>query len=215
MSHLWILKIAVGIMAIPLLAIGLRGAVTKRPFLVSLRHFVWIMSIPSLLSVVAFGGLIFDSPFNNSPFNSSPFNSSPFNALGFAGIILLIVFLLVFGIMLFVMWKQTDGYSAFGVTDESFQEALRSALKRLNLPFEETIFRLRLTSIGADLQASVLSSMGCAQLMIKQSGHRSTLKSIAVAMNDYFKTEPCKTNMTTNICYIIIGALTIIAALYI
>jgi hypothetical protein len=206
MNHLWIFKVAFGFFAIPFLIIGIRGVVIKRPFLVHLRHFVWIMSIPVLLLIAIYVGLFFDRPFNNIPFNA-------FDFPGISLLIAFIVFLLVYGIMFLLIWKQTEGYSVFGVTDESFQEALRTALNRLNLPFEETIFRFRLTSIGADLRASVQSSMGCAQLMIKQSGHKSTLKSIAGAMNDYFKTEPCKTNMTTNIFYIIVGALTIIATL--
>jgi hypothetical protein len=208
MNHLWIFKVAFGFFAIPFLIIGIRGVVTKRPFLVHLRHFVWIMSIPVLLLIAANVGLFFDKPFNNIPFNT-------FDFAGISLLIAFIAFLLAYGIMCLLIWKQTEGYSVFGVTDESFQAALRSALNRLNLPFEETIFRLRLTSIGADLQASVQSSMGCAELMIEQSGHKSTLKSIAGAMNDYFKTEPCKTNMRTNILYIIIGALNIIATLYV
>jgi hypothetical protein len=202
MNNLWIFKVAFVIMAVPLLASGLQGVITKRPFLVPLRRFVWIMSVPVLLSVAAVGWLIFDSPFNDSPFN----------AFDFLGIFFLVVFLLVFGITFFVVWKQTDGYSAFGVTDESFQEALHSALNKLNLPFEETIFRLRLTSIGADLQANVQSSMGFGHLTIKQSEHRQALKNIADAMNEYFRTTSVKLNMAASIYQIIMGALVIIAA---
>jgi hypothetical protein len=203
MSHLWVFKIAFGIMAIPLLTIGLRGVVTKRPFLVPLRQFVWIMSIPALLPVAAFGGLIFDGPFD-------PFDFG----FGFVGIILSVVSLLVFGIMFFVLWKQSEGYSAFGVTDETFQEALHIALNKLNLPFEETIFSLRLPSIGADLQVGVHSSMGLGHLTIKQPRHSPILKNIADAMNEYFKTSAGKLNMAGSIYFIIIGALVIIAAVY-
>jgi hypothetical protein len=213
MSSLWIIKVAFGIIAILLLTIGLRGAVTKRPFLVSLRHFVWIMSIPPLLSVAAVGGLIFDGPFFDGPYFDGPSNAIDFG-FGFVGIILLIVFLLSLGIMFFAIWKQTVGYSAFGVTDESFQEALHSALNKLNLPFEETIFRLRLTSIGADLQVAVQSSMGLGQLTIKQSEHRPILKNIADAMNEYFKTTSGKLNTAASIYFIIMGVLVIIPAIY-
>jgi hypothetical protein len=65
------------------------------------------------------------------------------------------------------------------------------------------------------LRASVHSSLGCAQLIIKHPGHRSTLKSIVDAMNDYFKTVPCKTNITTNVYLIILSALTVITVIYI
>jgi hypothetical protein len=212
MSNMWMFKVAIGIFALPLLMLGIRGIVTKKPFIVSLRHFVLIISIPVLIA--AADGLIFSGWL---------IFYSPFNALGFAGIgpliifllVFGVIFLLVFGVMFLILWKQTEGYSALGVTDESFQDSLRSALNKLNLPFEETIFRIRLTSIEADLYASVYSSLGCAQLIIKHPGHRSTLKSIVDAMNDYFKTVPCKTNMTTNVYFIILGALAIITAVYI
>jgi hypothetical protein len=198
MGNLWMFKVAYGAFAIPYLMLGIRGVVTKKPFLVPLRHIVLIISIPVLVAIA--GGLIF---------------ASPFNVFSVAGIIPSIICLLVFGITFLILWQQSEGYSAFGVTDESFQEAIRSALNKLNLPFEETIFRIRLTSVEADLQASVHSSLGCAQLIIKHPGHRSTLKSIVDAMNDYFNTVPCKTNMTTNVYLIIFGALSIITVIYI
>jgi len=198
MSNLWMFKVATGILVMPLLMLGIRGVVTKKPFIVPLRHFVLIVSIP--VFIVAAGGLIF---------------YGSFDALGFAEIVPLIIFLLLFGGMFLMLWKQTEGYSAFGVTDESFQDSLRSALNKLNLPFEETLFRIRLTSIEADLHASVHSSLGCAQIIIKHTGHQSTLKSIVDAMNDYFKTVPCRTNMTTNVYFIILSALTIITVVYI
>jgi hypothetical protein len=208
MSSLWIIKVAFGIIAILLLTIGLRVAVTKRPFLVSHRHFVWIMSIPPILSVAAVGGLIFDGPFFDGSFNAFDFGFE------FVGITLLIVFLLSLGIAFFAIWKRPGEYSAFGVTDESFQEALHSALNKLNLPFEETVFRIRLTSIGADLQVAVQSSMGLGYLTIKQPEHRPMLKNIADAMNEYFKTTSGKLNTAASIYFIIMGALVTIAAIY-
>ena len=200
MSNLWMYKVAMGIVVLPILIptlmIGIRGVVTKKPFLVPLRSF-YKVSIP--VFIVAAGGLIFYGSFE----------------LGFAGIAPLLIFLLVSGVMFLMLWMQTEGYSAFGVTDESFQDSLHSALNKLNLPFEETIYRIRLTSIEADLHASVQSSLGCAQIKIMHPGHRSTLKSIVDAMNEYFKTVPCRTNMTTNVCSIIFSALIIITMIYI
>ncbi len=218
MGNLWIFKLAIGSFAIPILMIGLRGVVTKRPFLVSDRLIIGIMSISALLSVtalpfIACGGLFFDEPF--SAFNVGSVGGNDFS-FKFVGIILLIAFLIVFflplGIAFFALRDQTDGYSAFGVTDESFQEALHSALNKLNLPFEETIFRLRLTSTGADLQAVVQSAMGIGQLTIKPSEHRPILKNIADAMNEYFTKTSGKLNVAASIYSIIMGALALIAA---
>jgi hypothetical protein len=198
MSYLWMYKVAIGIFAMPLLLLGIRGVVTKKPFLVPLHRFIFILLIPVFIAAAV--EMIFYSPFNDS---------------GFAGIVTLIICFLVIGVIFLLLWKQTEEYWALGVTDESFQDSLRSALNKLNLPFEETIFRIRLTSIEADLHASVHNSLGCAELIIKHPGHRSTLKSIVEAMNDYFKTVPCKTNMTTNVYLIILSALIIFTVIHI
>jgi hypothetical protein len=192
MNHLWMFKIAIGIFAIPNLLLGIRGVVTKRPLLVPRRRFVWILAIP--LSIPALLLIAF----------------SPFDRLDPVSYVVLIIYSLVSVVMLLVIWKRTEGYSALGVTDESFQEALRSALNRLNLPFEENIFRIRLTSLDAELKASVQFSLGSAELAIKPPAHRSTLNNIVDAMNDYYKTTPCKINRTTSIYFVMSSAIAII-----
>jgi hypothetical protein len=93
-----------------------------------------------------------------------------------------------------VLWK-TRGYVISGATEEYLQNALRAALQKLNLPFEESVARLQLTSLDADLLISV-SGFGSALMKLKQHQHDSVLKQIADDMNVYFATVPGKVNLT-------------------
>lgn len=101
------------------------------------------------------------------------------------------------------------GYMIFGVSDETFREALTSALNKLNLPYEETISKIKLTGLNADLQAAVASWMGTAQIRIKQWQHVRYAKDIANSMDDYYKNNSVKVNNIAFIVYLILGIFTI------
>jgi len=202
MNDWWMFDIMLVIFAIWFLALGLRGIVTRRPFLLPARRVIWVVWILPL----GFVPLLLPA--------RELFFDLRGNTLNFVGILVLLVFVLVFGMIFMRLWRERDAYLAFGVTDESFQQALHSALSTLDLPFEESFSRLKLTTVGADLEAAVQSSMGAGGLRIVQSQHRSTLKSIANAMNEYFRTVPCKVNITTSIYYCIMGVLMIAPVIY-
>lgn len=99
------------------------------------------------------------------------------------------------------------GYTVLGVTDDSFRQALYAVLKDLQLPFEERLSKLRLTSLDADLEANVAGWMGVANLRIKQREHQETLVRIADAMKNYFAHSHVSINMVTCVYYIILGVL--------
>ena len=61
-----------------------------------------------------------------------------------------------------------------------FRKHSSQLLKRLQLPYEESLSVVRLTSIQADLQVSVQSWMGTGIIKVKQRTHRSTLKEIVI-----------------------------------
>ena len=163
-----------GIAAIFFLTVGLRGILTKRPFLISQRWFLSIMCaiiIPTILlpSLLSFPGDFFmrwGSP-------------------------------LMFGFILLMMCYQMRGYTAYAVTDTSFREALLEALQKLQLPYEESLSLIRLTSIEADLQVSVQGWLGTGLIKVKQRAHRSVLREIVNAMNEYFRMSSVPTNMIT------------------
>lgn len=173
-----------GIIAVFFLVIGLRGIITKRPFLLSnkwLLSAMFIVFIPVILPVFTFP-------------SSVPFIIKWLNPV-------------IFTVVLVMMCFALKGYCAFGVTDTSFRDALLTSLQELNLPYEETLSSIRLTSIEADLQVSVQSWIGSGVIKIKQRDHRSQLTEIAAAMNEHFRSSSVSMNLITCIFYLIMGVL--------
>ena len=109
-----------------------------------------------------------------------------------------------------MMCYQMRGYSAYVVTDMSFREALVEALQKLQLPYEESLSLIRLTSIEADLQVSVQGWMGMGLIKVKQRAHRSVLREIVDAMNEHFRTSSVSTNMIPCVFSVIIGGFMVI-----
>ena len=146
--------ILLGLMAIYFLAIGLRAVLTKRPFLISTR---WLLS---LMFVVFIPVILLPLSLSSLP--------SGFNVIIWANP-------LIFAVALLTTWYQLKGYTAYAVTDTSFREALLAALQKLQLPYEESLSLIRLTSINADLQVAVQSWMGTGVIKVKQRGYNSVL----------------------------------------
>ena len=180
--------IVFGVMAIFFLGIGLRAILTKRPFLVSNR---WLLSMMFVLLVP---GIIVS------------FRSLSDNIMNW-------VHPLLFGAILLMMWYQLKGYVAYAVTDASFREALLAALQRLQLPYEESLSVIRLTSVNADMQVAVQSWMGTGTIKVKQREHRAVLAEVVKAMNDYFRTSSVSTNMITSVFMVVLGVVMTILAL--
>lgn len=179
-----------GFVAIVFLAIGLRGILTKRPFLISQR---WMLS-------VMFAAFI---PAILAHFLMPSFGS--FNFMNW-------LFPPVFGFILVMMCYQMRGYMAYAITDTSFREALIEVLQKLQLPYEESLSLIRLTSIEADLQVSVQAWVGTGLIKVKQRAHRAVLKEIINAMNAHFRMSSAPTNMITCVFFLVMGVFAIILA---
>ena len=177
------IPIICGIVGVFFLAIGLRGIVMKRPFLVSSRWLLLAIFLTLLpgISMVFFPGSI-------------PFILKWLNPI-------------IFTVVLVTMCFTLQGYTTFGITDTSFREALLAALQKLQLPYEEMLSSIRLTSIEADLQVSVQSWVGSGVIKIKQRKHRSQLTEIVAAMNEHFRRSSASVNLTTCIIYLVMGIL--------
>lgn len=144
-----------GIMSTFFLVIGLKGIITRRPFLVSnkwLLYFMFVVLIPTIL-------LFLFLPVTTS-FLLKWFNPA------------------VFTVVLVMMYIMLKGYSAFGVSDITFREALITTLEKLQLSHEETLSSIRLTSVEADLQVSIHSWIGTGMIKVKQREHRALLTQI-------------------------------------
>ncbi len=179
-----------GIMALFFLVIGLRGILTKRPFLVSNR---WLLLIMFAIFVpLTLQTLFFPPP---GSFLVKWLNPS--------------IFIVVLVMMCFAL----RGYVAYGVTDTSFRDGLLAGLQKLQLPYEESLSIVRLPSVEADLQVSVQAWMGAGQIKVKQRGHGSLLAEIISEMNEHFRMSSTPANLTTCIFFVIMGVIMITAGI--
>ena len=180
--------IVCGIMAIFFFGIGLKAILTKRPFLVSNR---WKL----LMMFAVFIPVILQS-FLRPPDDLARW-----------------LLPILFGTILVMMWYQLKGYVAYAVTDASFREALLAALEKLQLPYEESLSTIRITSVNADLQVAVQSWMGTGTIKVKQREHRAVFREVVTAMNDYFRTSAVSTNFISCVFLVVAGAVMAILAL--
>jgi hypothetical protein len=192
------------ILGLYLILTGLRGVVRKKPFVFSAKRSFWLVALafsPSIVQPL----YSFWELYSSSIGHAEDFEWSHTLALLFP--------LLIFPVILAFLWRQMRGYTILGVTDDSFRQALYAVLKDLQLPFEERLSKLRLTSIDVDLEANVAGWMGVANLRIKQPNQEETSKRIADELNHYFAASHVSINMITCVYYIIIGALIIGSAM--
>ena len=105
------------------------------------------------------------------------------------------------------------GYATYGVTDASFREALLAVLEKLQLPYEENLSAIQLTSIEADLQVVVQSWIGTGLIKVKQRTHRPVLREIINAMNEYFRTSSVSIKMTSCVFLLVTGIFEVLFAI--
>ncbi len=185
------LPVLLGIMAIFSLTTGLRGILTKRPFLISNRWWLSILFVVFIPIILLNFSLSLPSSFN------------PINWVA----------PLIIGPLLLMMYYQLKGYTAYGVTDTSFREALLAALQKLEFSYEESLSVIRLTSVEADLQVSVQSWMGTGIIKVKQRAHQPVLREVVNAMNEYFRISSLPTNMISCVFDLVMGAIVVILAI--
>ncbi len=190
-----IFSIMFGFLAAFFLIIGLRGILTRKPFLLSNR---WLL----VLMFVTFIPIIL-LPFYFALPDMDITKMDLMEWLNPA----------IFTVILVMMCFALKGYVAYGVTDTSFREALLAALEKLQLPYEETLSTMRLTSIDADLQVSIQSWLGSGMIKIKQREHRTLLTEIVAEMNRYFSGSSTPIKLTTCIFYVVMGGLTVIGGI--
>ncbi len=177
-----------GVMAFFFLVIGLRGMISNKPFVISSR---W------LLILVLLG--ISPGIFQFAEFPRPVGEPEVLVALRLLVPIMMIV------ILIFAYFS-LRGYTAFGITDTSFREALLRSLKKLGLPYEETLSAMKLPTHGAVLQVAVQSWIGTAQLKMKQRKFSAVLKDIVNGMNEYYQSGAVSgVNLTCCIFYAVIG----------
>lgn len=171
-------------MVLCFLGVGIRGLITKRPFLFSakwLLAFLIVCFCPALTNILSVGN-----------------NSFQLMRVGVA---------LLFGVSLYIFWIQLRGYIVFGVTDKSMREALLHTLKKLGVGYEETLGALKLSSGAGEIQVSVSGGMGSGMIRAKKMQDKKLFSNIAAEMNLFFRTTPVETNKTIFIIYSLLGLL--------
>ena len=185
-----------GVMALFFFAVGLRGVVTKKPFVISSRWLLGLVLLgfaPSLLQPFLF------------PITRLGDGSGMLAILSWLTPVMLIV-LAVF------LWFTLRGYMAFAVTDASFREGVLASLRKLELTHEERLAALRLPSVGADLQVAVQSWIGTGQLKMKQRQFGGLLGDIAKGMNEYYQSATVPVNLMCCIFYVLLGVFMVVFA---
>jgi hypothetical protein len=180
-----------------MLAIGLRGLIGRRPFLLPARSGFWLivlLFVPPLLSPLPF---------------------SIVDGIESRGLVSFLITLLMVAVLLTMVWKQTSGYMVFGVGEDPFRYSLQTTLKKLNLPFEESLSRVRLTTLEADLQVGIQSWMATAYLRMKQPQHIDSFKRIINSLREDVATANAQFNPTMCYFYIVFGILALAAAVFI
>lgn len=196
--YIKLFPITLGITAIFSFYIGLRGILTKKPFMISNRWFlatILVVSIPLPLILL---------PLLSASGSSSDIHFMKWLIAILCGLTLSVIL---------IVWYSLRGYVTFGVTDEAFRAALLAALEKLRLPYEESLSAMRLTSIEADLQVVVQSWTGTALIKVKQRTHRSALREIVNTMNEYFRTSSVSTNMIPCIFFLVMGIFEVLFAI--
>ena len=191
-----LLSISMVVFGLYTLGIGILGLARKRPFAFSARTLMWVFFLAYLPSLV--------NPFV-SLFTRWERLNTFFLVMPFLNLVIMLL-------LVFVFWRQLTGYMIFGVYDETFRDALISTLNKLNIRFEETISKIRLVELEADLQAAVAGWMGSAQIRIKQHEHAHFIKQIADGMNAYYANTSVRVNNLAFIVYLVLGILMLIMA---
>ena len=185
-----VFPIVFGMMAGFFLIIGLRGILTKRPFLISNKWMLWIMFI------VIVANILHDLFLPSS-----------------TSILIKWLNPVIFTVVLVMLCFTLKGYTAYGITGTSFREAMLAALEKLQLPHERTLSAIRLTSVEADLQVSVQSWVAAGVIKMKQRAHRSLLTEIATEMNVHFRVSSAPINLLSCIFYVVMGVIMVIGGI--
>lgn len=99
-----------------------------------------------------------------------------------------------------------SGCVVIGTTGTALRDALRHALRRLNLSYEESAQAFRLPALNNELTVEAMSFDGMFALRLKKFGDRSAIRQLAVELNDFFRTASAQTNRRLGYGLVVVGA---------
>jgi len=163
------MPLTLGLMALGCLGVAARGIVTNRPFVFTPRWF--------LAGVAALFSLNFAIVVRRAIRTAPPVGGIDLTPLLLPGVLAVIAVLLLI---------EFRGFVAVGVSGPLFREALFVAIKKLGLKFEQEFSIVRLPSVRAEVQMSVQSWVGTAQIKPRRVRGFRAVRDIARGMNAYF-----------------------------
>lgn len=166
--------VVLGILSIILLAVGLRGLMTKRPLIVRARWNALFITLALLPMIIQQVWIAFSGGGGGSA----------------AGMVLFWTPPILFGAALIVVWYRSRGYIAHGISDRVIREGLLQATEKMQLPCDERLAAIHLKTVGADLSVKGWSWSGGARIEIHPRTQGTVLDRIVHTMNEQFRVEP-------------------------
>lgn len=185
-------------MSIYFLFLGLKVFLTKKPFLIPAKYNFIVVFIAFATQLVM--------PINNI-FRTSTYKEDNFDwFLMFSPLFLIVLYT----VLLIYLWKTMQGYQIIGVDEDTFRNSLQNVLKKLGLPFEERLSKMRLTSLETDLESAVNAWSGIATIKIKNAKYKDIENQIAENLRKEFQDDYLPVNLRTSYFYLITGGLMLI-----
>jgi hypothetical protein len=168
------------------IALGLRLLLARKPFIVSLFWYSIIWITP----VTAFGITSF---LRGYPAQCSLLD---FVAIGC---------LAIWWTIVIVLLPYRGGFIT-GTTRTELRDALRHALHRLSLPYEESARAFRLPTLNNELVVKATGFNGIFTLHLKRLRNRRAIRQLVTEINDFFRTAPAQINKRLGYGFVVIGA---------
>jgi hypothetical protein len=189
------LNLVFAAIAIYFLFLGLKVFLRKKPFVISAKYNFFVILVTFAVQLVI--------PISNL-FRASSFKEDNFDWFFLASPLFLVV---LYAVLLIYLWKTTQGYQIIGVTEDTFRTSLQNVLRKLGLPFEERLSKMRLTSLEVDLESLINSWSGVATIKIKDAKHKKFEKEIAENLRKELDDDYISVNLRTSYFYLITGRL--------
>ena len=103
------------------------------------------------------------------------------------------------------LWSSNGGVF-IGVTGTTLRDALRHALRRLILSYEESAKAFRSLTLNNELIAEATLIDGMFFLRLIRLGNRHAIRQLAAGVNGFFRTAPVRTNKRVSYALVVIGA---------
>jgi len=98
------------------------------------------------------------------------------------------------------------GGIVIGTTGTALRDALRHALRRLSLSYEESAQAFHLPTLKNELAVEATLFNGMFVLRPKKFGDRRAIRQLAAEINDFFRTTPAQTNRRVGYGLVVFGA---------